>query len=55
MEVSNDCINAIKQFEGFSSRSYKCPAGVYTIGYGHTGNVRPGMSISQYSATITLR
>ena len=42
MIVSNDCINAIKQFEGFSSVAYKCPAGVWTIGYGHTGNVYKG-------------
>lgn len=28
------------QFEGFSSRPYWCPAGVFTIGYGHTRGVQ---------------
>ena len=28
-------INFIKQFEGFSSSVYVCPAGFATIGYGH--------------------
>ena len=26
----------VKQFEGFSAIAYKCPAGVWTIGYGTT-------------------
>jgi lysozyme len=52
MTVSEDCINAIKQFEGFRSTAYKCPAGVWTIGYGHTGGVTAGMTISQASATL---
>ena len=29
-------IEALKYLEGFSSKVYKCPAGVKTIGYGHT-------------------
>ena len=28
-------LDLIKRFEGFSSRSYICPAGYPTIGYGH--------------------
>ena len=35
-------IALIKQFEGFASRAYKCPAGVWTIGYGHTQGVKKG-------------
>lgn len=27
----------IKKYEGFSAKPYLCPAGVWTIGYGHTG------------------
>jgi len=27
----------IKEFEGCKLEAYKCPAGVWTIGYGHTG------------------
>lgn len=29
----------VKHFEGFSDRSYLCPAGKWTIGYGRTGDV----------------
>jgi len=28
----------IKKFEGLRLKTYKCPAGIRTIGYGHTGN-----------------
>ena len=27
----------VKCFEGFSSKAYKCPAGVWTVGFGRTG------------------
>ena len=34
----------IKYYEGFKSKAYKCPAGKWTIYYGHTGkDVVPGM------------
>lgn len=29
------CIELIKRFEGFSPKPYLCPAGYWTIGYGH--------------------
>ena len=32
-------IALIKRFEGCKLEAYKCPAGVWTIGYGHTGSV----------------
>lgn len=32
-------IEKIKEFEGYRSEAYKCPAGKYTIGYGHTRGV----------------
>ena len=35
MRTSEVGLNLIKQFEGFSSTIYKCPAGIDTIGYGH--------------------
>jgi lysozyme len=34
--VSQDCIDLVKRFEGFSSKPYLCPASVCTIGYGTT-------------------
>ena len=33
-EISNECLNIVKQFEGFYPNPYLCPAGVPTIGYG---------------------
>lgn len=35
MKISNKGINLIKKYEGFSNKSYKCPADKITIGYGH--------------------
>jgi lysozyme len=34
-----DFYNKIKEFEGFRAHAYKCPAGVWTIGYGRTSGV----------------
>jgi len=44
----------IKGFEGFSPKAYLCPAGVPTIGYGHTGNVRPEDTVTQTEADALL-
>ena len=34
MKPSNNCLNLISSFEGYSEKAYKCPAGIPTIGYG---------------------
>lgn len=34
--MTNKGLELIKQFEGFESKAYKCPAGIWTIGYGAT-------------------
>lgn len=53
MKASNECINAIKGFEQLELKAYKCPAGVLTIGYGHTRGVKEGQAIlSSQIATI---
>lgn len=36
-----ELVENIKKFEGFRATAYKCPAGVWTIGYGRTENVTP--------------
>lgn len=36
-KVNIDTIELIKHFEGFRELAYLCPAGIWTIGYGHTG------------------
>lgn len=33
-------IEQLKRHEGLRLRAYRCPAGVLTIGYGHTGGVK---------------
>ncbi len=41
-------VNLVKEFEGLYLTAYICPAGVLTIGYGHTGpDVKPGMKITK--------
>lgn len=39
MKIGVDGKNLIKKFEGISLKAYRCPAGKWTIGYGHTGSV----------------
>lgn len=36
-------------------KAYTCPAGVLTIGYGHTKNVQPGQVITEEEAEALLR
>lgn len=47
-------INLIKEFEGCRLEAYKCPAGIWTIGYGHTAGVKPGDKITQAQADAYL-
>ncbi|MDA3731420.1 lysozyme [Niameybacter massiliensis] len=60
MKISKVGINLIKEFEGCQLKAYKCPAGVWTIGIGHTGTVDGkqicvGMTITQEKAEQLLR
>ena len=48
-------LNLIKKFEGCRLKSYRCPAGVLTIGYGHTKGVKSGQVITQAQAEELLR
>ena len=43
-------MKTIKVFEGCRLNAYKCSAGVWTIGYGHTNRVKEGMEITQEKA-----
>ena len=54
MQISNKGIDLIKEFEGLRLTAYKCSAGIWTIGYGHTKNVREGMQITSEFATLLL-
>lgn len=55
MKITQEGIELIKSFEGCRLIAYKCPAGVWTIGYGHTDGVREGMVISNAQAELMLR
>src|SRR5690606_20728399 len=47
MYISKQGLELIKQFEGLRLKAYKCPSGIWTIGYGHTKGVYPGMTITE--------
>ena len=47
-------VDLIKNFEGFRSKAYLCPAQVWTIGYGSTRGVNEGMVITKYEAELLL-
>ena len=52
--------NLLKHFEGCKLKAYRCPAGILTIGYGHTSaagapEVTDGMTITQDEAEAILK
>jgi len=61
MKMSQEGIDALlKKFEGCKLKAYRCPAGVCTIGYGHTSaagapEVTDGMTIKQSEADEILK
>ena len=55
MRISSKGVSLIKSFEGCRLKSYKCPAGVWTIGYGHTAGVKEDDTITQAQADEYLR
>ena len=55
MKTSPKGIALIKEFEGLRLKAYLCPGGVWTIGYGHTADVKPGMVISEAQAEEYLK
>lgn len=58
MKLSQRGIDLIKQFEGYSSKAYPDPAtggAPWTIGYGTTKGVKPGMVITTEQAEKMLR
>ena len=50
MRIGTEGIKLIKSFEGCVLSAYKCPAGIWTIGWGHTKDVYEGMTITQEEA-----
>lgn len=54
MQISQEGLSLIKKFEGCELNAYKCAAGVWTIGYGHTKNVQEGDEWSKEKAEFML-
>lgn len=46
LKASPACFAVIKAEEGLQLVAYKCPAGVWTAGWGHTAGVTRGMKVS---------
>ena len=55
MKATNYATLLIKSFEQLRLNSYLCPAGVWTIGYGHTDGVNQGMLITEKTADAFLK
>lgn len=52
--ISDQGVELIAKYEGCRLEAYKCPAGVWTIGYGHTANVKEGDRLSSQAEAKAL-
>ena len=55
MKMGSKGLDLVKSFEGLYTKAYKCPAGVWTIGYGHTKGVKRGQRITKEQAVEYLK
>lgn len=54
LTVSQKCVELVAKYEGCRLKAYKCPAGVWTIGYGHTAGVVSGMVLPSKEMALEL-
>lgn len=54
MKTSDKGLELIKHYESLRLKAYRCPAGIPTIGYGHTKGVKMGQSITEEQANAFL-
>ena len=54
MKITTEVFELIKRYEGCLLNAYKDVSGVWTIGYGHTGNVKSGDVITKAQAEALL-
>ena len=54
MTISDRGVELIAKYEGCRLEAYKCPAGVWTIGYGHTAGVKEGDRLPSQEAAKEL-
>lgn len=55
MKLSDGGAAIIQKWEGFRPKAYQDSGGRWTIGYGHTGTAKPGMTITQAEADRLFR
>lgn len=56
MNLCPAAVSLIKGREGCRLAAYRCPAGIWTIGYGHTGpEVHEGLTVTQDQADALLQ
>lgn len=54
MSISEKGVELVAKYEGCRLAAYKCPAGVWTIGYGHTMGVKQGDTLPSNQAAKAL-
>lgn len=54
MQISERGVELIAKYEGCRLQAYKCPAGVWTIGYGHTAGVKEHDTLPSAEAAKAL-
>ncbi|MCI9073238.1 MAG: glycoside hydrolase family protein [Lachnospiraceae bacterium] len=54
MHISHRGTELIARYEGCRLEAYLCPAGKWTIGYGHTRDVKPGDRLGSQEAALEL-
>ena len=47
-------LELIKKYEGYRGVAYRCPAGVWTVGYGHTNGVTKATTCNEAQAEAWL-
>ncbi|KAA5603486.1 lysozyme [Roseospira marina] len=53
-KINQNGLSLIKRWEGFRRRAYLCPAGKWTIGFGHTAGVKRGDTVTMEEAERLL-
>jgi lysozyme len=53
--INAEGLAIVKESEGLSLKAYKCPAGIWTLGYGSTKGVKKGMSVTAAEAVLLLQ
>lgn len=54
MKATSKAVELIKACESCSLKAYKCPAGVWTIGWGNTSHAKAGLTCTQTQAYTWL-